>query len=166
MWKNVDGYNGCYQISSTGCVKSVQRTAIDGRVVKERILKPCIAGKGYKTVCLRKEGKTTRVYVHRLVCAAFVKNPKQLSVVNHKNGDKLDNDYRNLEWVSYSENNKHAYENNLKPSGEGFYSAKLTNKDVLEIRANGKYTTYQNIADKYGVSRSTIRDVLVGRTWK
>lgn len=166
IWKDILNYNGDYQVSDTGLVKSVSRKGHDGRELGEKLLRPYKMPNGYMTVCLRKDGKTKRHYVHRLVCDAFVDNPKHLPVVNHVDGDKSNNNVDNLEWVSYSCNNQHAYDTGLKQCGSGFYSAKLTESDVINILKCGKYTTYENIAEMYGVSRATIRDVLERRTWK
>lgn len=165
-WRDIPGYEGLYQASTVGDIKSLNRLGRDGRIVKERILKTTLAGKGYKTVVLRKNGKSVREYVHRLVCLTFNKQTDQnRNVVNHKYGVKACNWYKNLEWVLYSENNQHAYDTKLKPKGEDFYNAKLTEAQVAEIRMNGKDGTFQSIADRYGVSKATIRDVLINRTW-
>lgn len=77
----------------------------------------------------------------------------------------MNNSVDNLEWVTYSQNNQHAYNNGLKERGSEFYNAKLTEEAVREIKHNGKNGTYQEIADKYGVTKATIRDVLTGKTW-
>jgi len=166
VWKDAPGYEGLYQVSNVGLVKSVKRQGLDGRIIEERIMKTCPVGKGYLSVVLRKDGKSIREYVHRLVCLAFNKKTiPEYDVVNHKNGLKTCNWYKNLEWVSYHENNQHAYDNNLKAKGEKFYNAKLTESQVSEIKKIGKNGTFQSIADKYGVTKATIRDILVGKTW-
>lgn len=136
------------------------------RHTKGRILKPCVVGKGYLSVSLRDGKKTYKKYIHQMVAENFVKNTNNYNVVNHIDGDKTNNYYKNLEWVTYSENNQHAYDTDLKSKGQNFYNAVLKDGDVKKILRQGKYTTYQNIADKYGVSRATIRDVLIRRTWK
>lgn len=160
MWKDVKGFEGLYQISSCGCIKSIIR-------VKDRVLKPCVVGKGYLAVSLRKNNQTYRKYIHQLVCESFCgESTKENKVVNHIDGNKLNNHFTNLEWCSYSSNNKHAYDTGLKNRGEGFYNARLSEADVIQIRKIGKIGTYQEIADCYGVSKATVRDVLMGRTWK
>lgn len=122
--------------------------------------------RGYHYVTLRKDGKNHLEYVHRLVAKNFIKNPHNKETVNHIDGNKNNNHVNNLEWSTYSENNQHAYDTKLKLCGEDFYNAKLTIDKVVEIKALGKYTTYQNIADKYGVTKATIRDVLMNKTWQ
>lgn len=169
MWKEIRGFEGLYQINEYGEVKSLSRYIQNHSklvLIPERVLKPCKVGRGYLTVCLRDGNKTYRKYIHQMVAEHFIKNPNNLPVPNHKDGDKLNNYYENLEWNTYSENNQHAYDVGLKDKGEDFYNAKLTEIEVCEILKNGKYTTYQNIADKYNVTRATIRDILIRRTWK
>lgn len=166
MWKDICGYEGMYQVSDTGVVKSTSRIGFDGRNVNERILKPYKMPNGYMTVCLRKDGVTSRMYVHRIVCEAFIDNPDNLPVVNHKDGNKANNTAQNLEWSTYSHNNQHAIDTGLKQIGEQWYNAKLSKNDVIKILQRGKYSTYENIAKEYGVTKATIRDVLTGRTWK
>ena len=166
MWKPIAGYENSYEVSDDGCVKSLDRTGPDGRKLSGKILKPCIAGKGYLRVCLRKDGKTHEEYIHKLVAQAFLPPRDGCNVVNHIDGNKQNNSCDNLEWVTYSENNQHAYNHQLKPRGHEFYNAKLTEADIQEIKAHGKYATYQEIADRYSVTKATIRDVLIGKTWK
>jgi len=169
MWKQIKNFPN-YYVNENGDVKSATRTITDsvGHVYElgERILRPRTAGKGYLSVCLRKNGKSTSYYIHRLVAETFLDNPNNLTVVNHKDGNKHNNNINNLEWVTYSDNNQHAYDTSLKPKGENFYNSKLTEENIKEIKAKGKYTTYKKIADKYGVSQATIRDILINRTWK
>lgn len=171
MWKDIKGYENLYQIDEYGNVKSLERISVGEKLTRhtpERMLRPHDAGKGYLTVWLRKDNISCHKYIHQLVAENFVTNadPNENKVVNHKDGDKHNNHYTNLEWVSYSQNNQHAYNTGLKGRGESFYSAKLTEEDVRQILREGKYTTYQNIADKYNVTKATIRDVLIRKTWK
>lgn len=170
MWKDIKGFEGYYQISDQGQVKSLERQITDSvghiYIVRERIIKPWKAGRGYFAVTLSKNGKTKASYVHLLVAMAFISNPNNFPTINHINGNKLDNSVGNLEWVSYSYNNQHAYDIGLHKKGEEQYRAKLTEENVREIKRLGKYATYQQIGDKYHVSQATIRDVLIGKTWK
>ena len=107
-WRDVVGYEGLYQVSSEGRVKSLERTFIDNsgrkRTVKERILKPSDDCRGYLRVDLRDGDKQKHFKVHRLVCEAFHENPDNKPQVNHINEIKTDNRASNLEWATAREN--------------------------------------------------------------
>lgn len=96
LWKPVSGFN--YEVSSFGRVKR------DGHILKLLSLP-----KGYKYVILCKNGKKVHKYIHRLVAEAFIPNPEDKQEVNHKDGDKCNNNMLNLEWSTSSQNRKHAY---------------------------------------------------------
>ena len=108
VWLDVKGYEGLYQVSSDGRVKSLERKFIDKigreRYVKERILKPVIDRYGYLLVSLYAGGKQKNHTVHRLVCEAFHENPDNKPQVNHINEIKTDNRASNLEWATAREN--------------------------------------------------------------
>ena len=93
IWRNIVGYNGKYHVSNMGRVRH-----------NETILKPYPNSCGYLRVGLYKEGKHRKELVHRLVADAFIDNPYNLPVVNHKNEDKEDNRATNLEWATIKEN--------------------------------------------------------------
>jgi hypothetical protein len=114
-WKDIKGYEGCYQISDAGHVKSVERTYKTKksiRVVPEKI-RALINVHGYLYCALWKDNKQQRYAVHRLVALAFIPNPDNLPMVNHLDGDKTNNNVFNLEWCNGSENNLHAYKTGL-----------------------------------------------------
>lgn len=109
MWKDIAGYEGLYQVSNRGRVKSLARYSHKGsrsvQKLKERILKSGVRKDNYLTVVLRKDGNSTSYLVHRLVATAFISNPYNYNIVNHKDEDKQNNDVRNLEWCSSLYNN-------------------------------------------------------------
>ena len=104
VWRDINGYEGYYQVSDQGRVKSLERKDRFGRTVKERILKPYINRYGYLLVVLCAGGKQKTLNVHRLVCEAFHENPDNKPQVNHINEDKADNRACNLEWTTAMEN--------------------------------------------------------------
>lgn len=111
IWRDVKGYEGLYQVSSEGRVKSLKRKNSLGRTIEERILKPVVVGRGYLQVDLYTGGKMKRFYVHRLVCEVFHENPENKPEVNHINEIKTDNRACNLEWCTRIENCNHGTRN-------------------------------------------------------
>ena len=158
IWKPVVGYEGHYQVSNFGRVKSI-------KFGKEIILKQNIR-RGYYYVCLSKNGIAKNYFVHRLVAQAFLPNPDNLPQVNHKDEDKTNNNVTNLEWCTKEENQNHAVRTNLMQHGEDRPSAKLKESDVLEIYKLKGIMKASDIANKYGVSKNTINCILRGSKWK
>ena len=108
-WRDIEGYEGLYQVSSLGNVRSQRRKTTKGGLLK--IAKnPC----GYSFVNLCKNGKASLKRIHRLVAEAFVPNPNGYSDVNHIDGNKENNKASNLEWVTRSANINHAYKTGLR----------------------------------------------------
>lgn len=108
-WKDIKGYEGLYQVSNLGRVKSLERTVTrkDGRkrTIRERILKPTPDRGGYLLVSLSKGSGKSKVFkVHRLDCEAFHENPESKPCVNHIDENKINNAVSNLEWCTYEEN--------------------------------------------------------------
>lgn len=108
IWKDIAGYEGIYQVSNYGNVKSLERECKGNKgivyIKKEKILTPTINSSGYYHTILRKDGKSIAAYVHRLVAEAFIPNPNNLPIINHKDEDKTNNNLINLEWCDKSYN--------------------------------------------------------------
>lgn len=115
-----------YQIDENGNVKNL---------LTNKILKGSIGEHGYRYYRLSKNNQKKMFYVHRLVAEAFIPNPENLPVVNHKDGNKLNNNVNNLEWVSYSENTEHAHKNNLIKSirEREYFEKNLEKEEWLQI---------------------------------
>ncbi len=119
LWKAVKGYEGLYEVSNTGKVRSIDRTIIgkDGKAkkIKGKELFFTVSKLDEKahlpraSVQLWKNNNSKLVLVHRLVALAFIPNPQNKETVNHIDGNPLNNNVGNLEWATYSENNLHAY---------------------------------------------------------
>jgi hypothetical protein len=103
----MEGTNNQYMIFPNGNVMNVN---------SGKILKPQLHTKGYLQVQLSVKCKPIKKFIHRLLANYFIDNPNNLPTINHKDGNKLNNSLSNLEWCSYSYNNKHAYDNNLTTS--------------------------------------------------
>lgn len=117
IWKDIVGYEGLYQVSNLGRVKSMDRYVLSGagsnnsyQHKRERILKPGLQGKKqhpYYAVSLCKNGSVKRMLVHRLVATAFIDNPHKFDYVNHKDENQLNNNADNLEWCTMEYNNNY-----------------------------------------------------------
>lgn len=100
IWKDIIGFEGLYQVSSFGRIKSLTRKTIDGKQLKEKILKPGIDSKGYYHIILRKDSKSFDKRVHVLVALSFLPNPNNYSDVMHLDESRTNNNVDNLKWGS------------------------------------------------------------------
>lgn len=168
IWKDIPGYEGRYQISNCGQVKSLK--AWNGRYQiyskREKILKSSKTKAGYLLIRLSLDNKGSTYLIHRLVAQAFVLNPLVKPCVNHKDGNKLNNYWWNLNWCTYSENEKHAYRIGLKTrKGEYNTMAKLKTKQIKEIRKLKGKMSQRDIGKIYGVNQSCISDIINKKLW-
>lgn len=179
LWKDVIGYEGLYQISNIGRVKSLSHkvpSAISStgfRTVLGRILKQSNHSQGYLTVTLCKNGVSKTKTVHRLELIVFDKS-NQKEMVNHKDGNKNNNLLENLEWVTRQENVIHAFKTGLIVARSGYiaHNRKLSdaeydiitnmylNKNSIDVNIK---ITHKSIARIFGVSESTIRAIIHSR---
>lgn len=170
IWKDIQGFEGKYQISNFARVKSLSRAIkkTNGTImtIKERILKTCYNPNGYEHAVLQNGKKTKHLSVHRLVALAFIPNPNNKPHINHKDGNKANNQIENLEWVTRSENEKHAHKIGLKDwRGEKASKSKLTKEQVLDIRNLEGKKTGREVAKLYNVNHSCIFAIWKRRTW-
>lgn len=161
IWLGVP-FHKDYFVSTCGRLKSVKGG-------KPKILKPKLFN-GYFMVSLYTDNIQYQLFLHRIVAKVFLPNPDNKPQVNHRNGIKTDNRVENLEWVTQSENQLHAYSTGLQGAGENGYQAKLTNDQVEWARENyvcgSKEFGSVALAKMLGISQSALFEILVGQTYK
>lgn len=150
VWKDIQGYDGLYQVSDLGRVKSFKYN-------KEKILKPGIDDSEYMTVVLC-DGGIKNKYIHRLVAMAFIANPENKPTVNHKKGIKTDNRASQLEWATQKENVKHSFD---------ILGRKGSFKAVIQLSKErniiSEYSSLKIASIKTAVSQGNISSACRGR---
>lgn len=172
-WKDIHGYEGKYQISSFGRIKSLARTVykrhksgkIIGMPYKAIIVSPHFIKGGYLMAGLSKDKVVSHFLVHRLVANAFLANPENKREVNHLFGYKYDNRFMKLEWATPSENQKHSFSVLGKKTSKTFGIPSPKRRKILRINnLTGEETEYDSIteaASKNGICVSNICNRLV-----
>lgn len=162
-WRQIEGFPK-YEISSLGRLRNIKT----GKIRIQRT-----HPHGYKTITLSKGGKEYCKRIHRFVAFAFLGTPvKGCEEVNHKNGIKADNRAENLEWCTRLDNMRHAQNAGLiSPTDSRSFHQRggykkltlLQVKEIKSLRMSG--LTLQQLASLYGVGRSTIHNVVTGKSW-
>lgn len=170
-WKDIKGYNGFYQVSDLGNIRSIDRISYHPRfgdmILRGRDKNQSSDKDGYKTIGLCIKGKTTTFRVHRLVALHFISNSENKPEINHKNGNKQNNAKSNLEWNTTIENIRHSIKTGLaNRNGSGNGRAVLCENDVLEIRDNCKGMKVYEISKMYNVNWTTIKRILTRESWR
>jgi hypothetical protein len=164
IWKDIEGFEGIYQASSFGNIKSLKR----GGKLYDRILKPAINHSGYYIVVLCKNGIMYAKILHRIIAKTFIPNPLNKPTVNHINGIKTDNRIENFEWATRKEQSIHSYSKLPNTNQlETHHKAKLKNKDIpkiFEMNKNG--VSHKDISKIYNVHPSQICRIINGKRWK
>lgn len=183
IWKDILGYEGYYQVSNNGNVKSLERIVYKtgySKRLKERKLKLIKANDGYMGLILSYNGIKTRKTAHRLVAIAFIPNPENKPQVNHINGIKTDNRIDNLEWCTAKENINHAYSIGLMNAHKGSsnymygrygelhhnFGKSINEKPIQQLDLNNNHIAYYDSIRKAsratGVNNSNISSVCNG----
>ena len=177
IWKDIPNYEGFYQVSNLGRIRSLNHSVLTGlknskEVVKRgKIIKPNLC-RGYEKITLSKNNKRVSKQVHRLVAEAFIPNPDNKPQINHINGIKIDNKIENLEWCTSKENVNHAIKTNLitRSSLERAVKSMIekNKKQVIQLDKEGKtiqeYSSLKEAEEKTSVKAKNISACLVGRT--
>jgi len=169
-WKDIEGYEGYYQISDLGRVRSFDRMVNNKgkKTLQNRkgiVMTFKVDKNGYYSIGLT-NGKQKMHLVHRLVAKAFIQNPKNKPQVNHLYGDKSDNRVVSLEWSTVEENARHASGIGLLPKGSKHHNSVLTEDDALFIVGfRGLYKSTTQMAKSMNVERKTVTNILLGNTW-
>lgn len=165
-WRDVKGYEGKYQVSNFGNVRSVDRTFYNacGVIVtrKGTMLKPIQNRDGYIKVTLHKDGKVHTALIHRLVAEAFVQNPNNHPQVNHKDGNKRNNGVFNLEWCSASSNMHHAKKMGLRDNALE-YARSMRKAVIAKDIDTGRETFYESVHAAEKVFGRHVTNVLSGK---
>lgn len=172
-WRDIPEYEGLYQVSNQGRVRSLPRVVIRSNgtplSVSGRTLKAAPNSGGYLCVGLSKADKQWVPRVHILVAQTFIGQRPAGYDINHKNGDKTDNRAENLEYVTRAQNVQHAYDNGLiiPDRGEANGNSKLTAEQVIEIR--GRYAeggiSQETLGKEYGINQTQVGFIVRREVW-
>jgi hypothetical protein len=167
IWKDVTGYEGQYQVSSHGRIKSFLSDE-NGRILK---LRNVVGYPGTLLGSVKGGKKRETVLAHRLVAQAFIPNPENKPQVNHKDSARDNNNVDNLEWCTCSENAKHGHRHGFRTTPKALreYATKLTPHQVKRIRLMKEVTpklSQRKIGRMFGVTDCPIIALLKGKTWK
>lgn len=169
IFKDVENYEGYYQISNLGRIKSLQRPAKNHsgltKTLKEKYLNTHISKTGYYVIDFKKDSIRKTFKVHRLIAFAFIDKVEGKDFINHKNGVKTDNRIENLEWCTIAENNSHSRATGLsKQKGCDNVSSKLTKDQVIFII--NTTIPLKDLAIMFNVNFSTVYRARIGKTYK
>lgn len=176
MYKDIKGYEGLYAVDENGNVWSYEKTSPIGKnggVVNRGglILKPSQQGRTkHQRVMLFKNGKRKSYLIHRLVAQAFIPNPENLPLINHKDCDPTNNHISNLEWCTAKQNSIHAYQNGrwIPPNQKGSANSNciFTDDDIKQIRKlHESIGSCAEIARQYKVNPKTINQIVNRKRW-
>jgi hypothetical protein len=163
IWRGITGYEGLYQVSSLGRVKSLERYKDNHgkqQLIQESIKTTRKDKQGYLLLDLYKDNKQKTVRVHRLVAEHFIENSDNKETVNHIDGNKGNNTADNLEWATFKEQNKHFYNHNLKSKHNINKAIKAMNKaQAKKVKCLNNDIVYESASEAarvVGISGSLV----------
>lgn len=156
-WRKVSGFDGIYEVSNTGEVRS----CFSGQW---RTMKPHRTKGGYEDICLGVGANKKWLMVHRLVAMAFIPNPEGKTYVNHKDFNRLNNRAENLEWVTATENHRHSDRAGRYPRDTAHKNTKLPQSEVEKLMIIAQREEYSQsvLARMFGLSRSRVGAIIRG----
>jgi len=169
QWKDIPKYEGLYQASDMGRIRSLdRRVGKNNQFFKGVILKNCIRASGYYSISLSKDNTVKTCRVHRLILLTFEGMCPEGMEGCHNNGNSFDNKLSNLRWDTCKNNIEDKKKHGTWQCGEKHGNSKLKNEEVVEIK---KMLSVDGLSDieiskKFNISRGTIYDIRVGRNWK
>lgn len=172
-WRDIAGFEGYYEISRNGVIRSKDRFVERGHKCRDkgRIIKINIQKGYYPMVGLSKNGKSHTKLVHRLLAIAFIPNPENKPQVNHKDGNKQNNELSNLEWATEKENIAHSFQTGLQviPKGKDhpLFGRIPVNAKHCQCTCTGRILTYMQAARELEVQEPAIVRMMNGtrRNW-
>lgn len=169
IWKSIKDYEGRYEVSNLGRVRSIERIVVDSKCTRtfhEKILVPTRNNgkQPYYYVSLSKDGKPRKRMVHRLVAETFIDNPMNKEQVNHIDGNVLNNEVNNLEWCTNAENTQHAYDTWLNQNGQLHITYRGETHSLMkwcrELGLNYKRTYYRIKYGKWSIEKAFEKEVM------
>lgn len=169
-WRPVVEWEGFYEVSNVGRVRSVARMVrnrFSTRLIEGRIKAPGHHPYGYESHALTAEGRTRKTLLaHRMVLEAFVQPRPDDQVARHLNGDCTDNRVENLSWGTQKENIQDAVRHGRMKRGSESHLAKLTEAKVTQMRREyPAVRSYRRLAEKYGICVQSCHNAVTGKTW-
>ncbi|MCT3335172.1 NUMOD4 domain-containing protein [Lacticaseibacillus paracasei] len=158
IWRDIKGFEGLYQISTIGRVRSLDRVDSRGNYRKGKALADVVSGNGYHQVNLWRDGKVEIKLTHRLMAKTFIPNPDNLPQVNHRDEDKGNNRVENLEWCTASYNTNYGTRNER--------AAKANERPIYAVSGSGHryfFESARKAAELLGLDRSAVSKCLRGK---
>ena len=152
-WRDIKGFEGLYQVSNTGKVRSLVGWNGHKYVKRDRELTPTMTSTGYLKVDLKNKGVKKSLKLHRVIAGAFIPNPDNHPVINHIDGNPLNNSLENLEWCSQKHNCQHAYDT-------GLHKRKAIPADIVNAYCEDEFASANSIGEEFGISKSSVCRIL------